>query len=152
MNRRRLRTAGAIVALIPLGIAWPVLAQQHDDVQRAKEMAQLIAAGQLNLRDATALAERHVKGTALEAMCNVQGGGPTKPEEGGKPGKPDKGDKPGKPGGPADESGQEIAGKRLIYEITCFADERIQTVRVDGQAKRVIDAKPQGSLGGATKP
>lgn len=137
-------TAAALLACIPLGIALPVFAQQHEDVQRARQMAQLIASGQLNLRDATSLAERHVKGTALEAVCDIQAGPAA--GEGDKPGKPDK------PGGPALEPAPDDGGSRLIYEITCFADERIQTVRVDGQAKRVIDVKPQGSLAGAAKP
>ncbi len=106
-----------------LFLFFPAWAQRGDsrpaDTERAKEMAQLIGQGQLSLRDATALAEKHVEGTALEATCDIQ--------------LPERID-------------QKIADRRLVYEISCFAEDKIQAVRVDGLTKKVIEARQRESL------
>lgn len=138
----------AIAALVPLGFALPSLAQRAGEerpraaaqakekaVNHARELAELIEQGQLNLRDATALAEKHVKGTALEATCDIRLGmvSPEKPAQ--------------KPGGPQAEDTRR-SGKRLIYEISCFAEDKIMSVRVDGLQRKVVDATESKSLDG----
>jgi hypothetical protein len=127
------------VTLVPLGIALPALAQRGadkrpNDVNQAKQMTELIQQGQLSLRDATTVAEKHSKGTALEASVELQAG-QVQPE------RPD-----ARPGGPTGD--QASAGARLIYEVTCFADNKLQVVRVDGLEKKVIGAKETGKLSG----
>lgn len=93
-----------------------------DDVNRAKQMARLAEHGQFNLRDATAVAEKHVTGTALEATCGVR------------------------PGGPPGEAEQQATGKRLVHAICCFAGGKIQAAQVDGVDKKVIDVQERKSL------
>lgn len=163
MTRTSARWAGAAAfAVIPLVlIGLPVLAQRAGDqgssrMNNAKQAYDMIQGGQLNLRDAAALAEKHTKGTALEARFTIQTGTmtPEKPGErpGEKPGTPPPGQpKPGgvsygldqqqpgqrPPAGDEDKSG----ARRLVYEITCFAGDKVQLVRVDGLEKKVIDAK-----------
>ncbi len=136
----------ALVALIPLSlVGLPALAQHAGkmaggDLQanQAKEMAALIQQGQLNLRDATALAERHVNGTALEAVCTIENGAPQlTPAEPKKPGGPSAQERPMPP---TAQSG----GKRLVYEVSCFANDKLQTVRVDGMTKQVMGGEHQG--------
>lgn len=133
MSRIARWTAGALVAIVPLGIALPALAQRGGaqpsaDVNHAKEMVQLIEQGQLSLADATKIAEKHVKGTALSASCQML-------MQEGQPGAG------GKPGGPsADQAG--TAGKRLVYSISCYAGENVHVVQVDGQSKKVIEGAP----------
>lgn len=129
----------ALVALVPLGWGLSALAQRAGeqpaaDVNRAKEMTELIEQGQLNLRDAAAVAERHVKGPALEVMCSIEAGG-IEPSDQPKSGAPGEGDP------------EQVAGKRLVYEVCCFADEKIQAVRVDGLTRKVVDVKERKSLG-----
>lgn len=123
---------GALGAAAPFAlIGLPVLAEQDakhtGDLVRAKEMAAMIAQGQLNLRDATEIAERHVKGTALEAACSIQ---------------TIAGERRSQP-----PSEKELpSGRRLVYEVSCFAKDRVQPIRVDGLTKRVIEGdEPIGS-------
>ncbi|MEP0845277.1 MAG: hypothetical protein HRF50_00490 [Phycisphaerae bacterium] len=126
-------TAGALVAIVPLAIALPALAQRggaqpSPDVNHAKEMVTLIEGGQLSLADATKVAEKHAKGTALSASCQIlmnEG----QPAAGGNPG-----------GSSADQAG--AAGKRLVYSVSCYAGERVQVVQVDGLSKKVIEGAP----------
>jgi hypothetical protein len=138
-NRWTLPITGALVLLV---VALPGLAQRpagrSTDAVRAKEMAQLIEQGQLNLRDAAAMAEKHVKGIALEATCDIQPGAPS-PGERGQPEKPTA-DKPGAPTGQEQPKETKAAGgKRLLYEIDCFANDRVHTVQVDALAKKVVE-------------
>lgn len=138
----------ALVVAIPLGVAWSVMAGSAGGaagLERAKEMAQLIQQGQLNLRDATSIAERHVKGTALEVTCNIQPGGTPAGERHGNP----LGEQAEDPAAGEKESPEKIAGSRLVYEVCCFADDKIQAVQVDGMEKKVIDVKERPSLTGA---
>jgi hypothetical protein len=130
---------GTVVALVPLGIVLPSIAQRageprqgSTDLEQARQMAQLVEQGQLNLRDATALAEKHCKGTALEATCDFQGGPDAAPERGGPDAAPPK----------------DGAGPRLVYEINCFAKDKIQAVRVDGLEKKVIGMEQCEALKG----
>ena len=140
MYRPMVRWAtGALIALVPLAfVGWPVLAQQPckpplGEVNRAKEMAALIEQGQLNLRDATAIAEKHVHGVALQAACNIEGAEPA-PVPKAPPLEPER------PRGPSVQK-EPSDGKRLIYEISCFAKDRLELVRVDGLTKTVLDAE-----------
>jgi hypothetical protein len=146
---------------LPVGIQ-SASAQQSDagprsgaaanDVNHAKEMASLVAQGQLNLRDATAIAERHVKGTALEASCQIRTTA-AQPPRGDRP-KPQP-----EPRGPSADDGQQRerqdaggqtqgdAGvKRLVYEVCCFAADKIQVVTVDGLTKGVVEVKERNTL------
>jgi hypothetical protein len=139
--------APAIIGLAALGlIGLPALAQQTGkppavDVNRAKQMAALIEQGQLNLRDATAMAEKHVKGTALEVTCRIESAEPpSSPSPAPQPPTPPV--EPGRPGAYSAQTAQP-GGQRLIYDVSCFAKDRLQTVRVDGMTKHVIDALEQ---------
>jgi hypothetical protein len=149
MNRS-VRLIASTLVLVACGVAYPALAQRAgqdaDDKKpdaraMAKEMAQLIQQGQLNLRDATALAEQHVKGVGLEATCDIQPG-LLQPE------------RDSKRGPAAQDTDQRAAqqGKRLVYEITCFANDKIMVVHVDGLGKKVIDAKNGDKLSAAARP
>jgi len=114
----------------------PVAVNKTFDVDRAKEMAGLIEKGQMNLRDASSLAEKHVKGTALDAACEIQpGGGGLQPmsDDLGAAKPPDK----------KTESDIKPAERRLVYAITCFSKDRLQKVAVDGLTKKVIDVQDQ---------
>jgi hypothetical protein len=127
-------TVPLLVALVPLGIVLPTMAQRGDaqprETNHAKEMVMLIQQGQLNLADATRLAEKHAKGTALGASCELRSDAA--------PGR-----EPGGAGGPSEDQAQSGA-KRLIYNITCFANDKLQTVQVDGLTKKVIEpVRPQ---------
>ncbi len=133
MRMRRKNVLGAaLLAAVPLCIALPVLAQRSAgaDVERARDIAQLVQQGQLNLRDATALAERHIKGIALEATCTVQAGPEMRPA-------------PGQNRGPQVQEGAQRgqASKRVIYSLTCFAEDKLHVVRVDALAKKVMENK-----------
>ena len=127
-----------LVILVAATLSWPTFAQRGessaDDVIRAKEVARLIGQGQLNLRDAAELAEKHVKGVALEASCEV-----AQPLMG-----QSKGD------GPGDDTAQASA-PRLVYTVHCFANDKILGVQVDGLTRKVIDSKdrPTPERGGA---
>jgi hypothetical protein len=118
-------TAPFLVALVPLGIALPAHARNEggDDPGRAKKMAALIGQGQLKLVDATNLAERHTKGIALSATCEIR---TNKPE-------PASGEKP-----PGASGAQPAVGSRLIYSIECFVADKVLVVSVDGLIKTVI--------------
>lgn len=145
MTHLKRKTVVALVALIPLGLALPVLAQRGgeqgpDDLDRAREMAMLVRQGQLSLNDAAMLAERHVKGTALKATCEIMAG-QTHPKADEKPANREK------PGGPsAGEQGAQPAGKHLMYEVCCFANDTVQAVIIDGSSKKVIEVKERKSL------
>ncbi len=99
---------------------------QAPELNHAKEMAALIKEGQLNLRDATEIAEKHSKGTALEAKCAAQSAQPGNPNR----------DVSAKP---PEENG-DTEGKHLIYEVSCFAGDKLKTIKVDGRTKKVIEA------------
>lgn len=109
----------------------PIEPPPATDIERARAKAELIKQGQLGLRDATAVAEKHVKGTALETTCEIQPG----TASGLQPERP----APQPPRGPA---AQVSTGEdRLIYRVSCFAGDRVQTVRVDGLTKKIIDVR-----------
>jgi hypothetical protein len=141
---------------IPLaaGMALTTLGQvtgskSGNDLAKAKEMAELVQKGQLSLREATTIAEEHVKGTALEGSCDISTTmtPPAKPAE---PKKPDAVEPP-KPPEPDQGKGakNQTGEKRLMYEITCFERDRLQVVKVDGMTKKVVDVKDQAGLAGA---
>lgn len=121
------------------------------DMDDAREMAQLMQHGQLNLRDATSLAEKHVKGTALSARCEIQRESPTRAES-KHPGGPSANsqDKPERRASEKQEKAAGATGNRLVYSIACFANDKVQTVIVDGQAKKVIDVA-EGRLASAAE-
>lgn len=130
MTRATRWAVPALVALIPLGLMFPAVAQRGGEesapyVEQAKQTVALIEQGQLNLTDATEMAEKHVRGKALSASSIIQ------PAE-AKTGETDR------PGGPAPQEGQ-VSGKRLIYHITCFVKDKVKLVQVDGLAKKVIE-------------
>ncbi len=140
----------ALVVLVPLVlVGLPALAQHVGnpapsvDLNRAKERAALIQQGQMNLRDATALAEKHAKGTALEAVCEIQSGESPRPAQPMKPEHPGgvRMQEPTAPQKPATPPGQKELpdAKRLIYQVSCFANEKLVTVRIDGLTKKVLD-------------
>jgi hypothetical protein len=118
----------ALAALVAATLSWPTFAQRGesstDDVIRAKEMARLIGQGQLNLRDAAEVAEKHVKGVALEAACDIS----TAPMG------------QSKEGGPGDDAAQASA-PRLVYKVNCIAGDKILGVQVDGLTRKVVDSK-----------
>lgn len=99
--------------------AEPSTKPKSEPFNRAKEMTALINQGQLKLRDAAELAEKHVKGIALEVTCDVF---PANAERAGKPDAPSKKD----------------AAQRLVYQVSCFGQDKLQTIRVDGLQKRVL--------------
>lgn len=93
-----------------------------EDLSRAKEITALIEQGQMNLRAATEMAEKHAKGIAFEARCEVQSRATGDLDRGGP--------------APATEM---KADRRVVYEVACFAKDHLETVRVDGAAKKVLD-------------
>ena len=94
------------------------------DLGRAKEITALIEQGQLSLRAATEMAEKHTKGIAFEARCEVQSRATGDLDRGG-------------PGGATTPDVK--ADRRLVYEVSCFAKDHLATVRVDAAAKKVLD-------------
>jgi hypothetical protein len=117
--------AGAAVVVIPLSLLGLHASAQQTEKQRgnvdeARQLTMLMKQGQLNLRDATEIAERHLKGTALEAVANLQ--------PAGRPGAEN----------PDAQRGQ-LAGNKLVYTISLFASEEVKTIRVDGLTKKVIE-------------
>jgi len=129
----------ALVLAIPLAaLAFSAIAGPGDRHQgstdQAKEMAELMGDGQLDLTGAVELAEKHCKGIALEVRCNLQGA------QSDRPGAP--GEKPA-PGGAEDPAAKSAGGERLIYEVSCFVKDKdqVQTIRVDGKNKRVMEDK-----------
>lgn len=126
----------ALVALVPLAMCMPALAQRAggspDNVNQAKAIVALIEQGQLNLADATKLAEQHVKGNALSATCEIKPGAAMPGAD--KPGA----DKKEHPRGPSARDGQPT-GQHLIYQITCFAKDKVEVVQVDGRTRKVIE-------------
>lgn len=112
-----------LTALTLVGVqAWSN-PETHDTNRndRAKHMAELIKQGQLNLSQATEIAEKHTNGVALEARCNLE---------------PVTADR-------ENETPQRdpSAGDRLVYSVECFAKEKLSTVRVDGMSKKVIEGR-----------
>lgn len=132
MSRRTMIwIAGVAATVVPIGlVSVNVLADQRRtesmNLAQAKDLADLIRGGQLNLRTATEIAEKHAKGTALDARCEIQIG------DSGDSGS----DRPENP--PKHPS----AGKRVIYHVACFADDKLATVRVDGLTKKIIEDRP----------
>lgn len=127
--------------------------QGRVNVDQAKQIASLIEQGQLSLADATRMAERHASGIALTVNCSIEPAtatpGQPRPGTGGQEGARE-GQQPGQPGQPGrtgqtDKPGQPGAqpagGQRLVYTVTVFnqEDERVQTVRVDGKDKKVME-------------
>lgn len=142
----RVRTwAIPALALIPLGLGIPLIAQnakgKSNDVNEAKKMANLITTGQMNLRDATTMAEKHVKGVALEATCEIKSGSPMPPAHGHGGGPQDKNAK----NDPQHRSMND-SGERLEYQVCCYANGKIQSVRIDGRSKTVLDVKEKQQL------
>lgn len=120
-----------IVGIVSLAIMLPVMADRNSDretqnVDVAKRKVALIQQGQLNLMDATKLAEKHSKGTALSGGCEIQSSEPTATEEA--------------PGGQAADAKQ-AENERLIYNITCLTkdQEEVQPVLIDGLTKKVVE-------------
>jgi hypothetical protein len=132
MKRRTMFWIVGMAAIaVPIGFASVKgLAEQRRteamNHAQAKELADLIRTGQLNLLVATEMAEKHAKGTALDARCEIHVGD-FGDSESVRPAKPTK-----------DPS----AGKRVIYHVACFADDQLQTVRVDGLTKKIIEDRP----------
>ncbi len=165
MNRPHRIVTTALIGLLSACLVLPVLAQNPgerenpkepktpphratSDVTRAREMAQLVMGGQLNLRDATALAEKHVKGTALDVSARIEAGtvepaaetphGPAADAQDNAPQQP--------PGGKPDQTG----GERIIYEICCFAENKIQEVTIDGLSRKVVNVRESKTLDGSS--
>lgn len=116
------------------------------NLSEAREIAALIAKGQLKVADATQMAEKHVTGLALEATCCVEPGEPlssVKSET--TPPKTDPAAHPARP--------EPSAERRLIYEVPCFAKDKVMVVRIDGSAKKVIDVRERKEAeGGPSRP
>lgn len=113
------------VGVIALAQAQPQGKPSPEETNRAKEVSALIEKGQLSLRDAVELAEKHSKGTALEVRCNVESGPSGKLEQSG--------GAPPNPGARAE--------KRVIFEVSCFSKNHLMTVEVDADARKVIEPK-----------
>jgi len=113
-------------------------------LNEAREIAALIGRGQLKLADAVNLAEQHAKGVALEVECRVEPGEPLKADVGVPP--PPKEPVPNPPPKP-----EPSAERRLIYEIPCFAADKIQLVRIDGASKKVIDMQERKDAEGGSR-
>lgn len=129
MTGHRKWAVGALGALVVMGIVLPVAAQraggrESDDVNHAKEIVALIKQGQLALTDATEIAEKHIKGNALSATCEVRSSGSSARGT----------EKRGHPSA----AERQPAGKRLVYDITCFAKEKVHVVQVDGLSREVV--------------
>jgi hypothetical protein len=144
----RLLVRWAVPALVGLAcvglVGLPAIAQSGDkpttpDVSRAKEMAALIEQGQLNLRDATALAEKHAKGTALDVSCTLEPAGP-QPLPGAPIMPPGEQSGPDRPKGGPSVQIERSGANRLIYTVSCFAKDQVTTIRVDGLAKKVVES------------
>ncbi len=145
----------ALLGFAALGLATlPLRAQSTNQpsaiaVNQAKEMAALIEQGQMNLRDATTLAEKHVKGMALEVTCAVEPTEPqlpssTPPRMGEQP-QPAPERPPGErpPGGPYAQK-EKPGTRRLVYTVSCFAKDQVQSIQVDGLTKKVIETPTHG--------
>jgi len=117
----------------------PVVAQQlgvaGNDISRAKEIAGLVAIGQLKLADATALAERQVGGTALDARVDLQ------TDETGR--------MPAAGAAPGAKQEPPTYGKKLVYDVTIFSKDRIQFIRVDGLNRKVIGVQESKPVAGS---
>jgi len=128
MNRKVIAAVAAVIALSLAGIA--TMARDADprsgEVNRAKEIAALIEKGQLPLRAAAEIAEKHLKGTALEARAEIR----TSVE-------PD----PKRPHSstPSGATGTNAAAMRIIYEVSCFSGDKVEKVRVDAVTRKVVE-------------
>ena len=153
MTRFGRNCAVSVIPAILVGLTLPAVAQhareKADDTLRAQRMAQLLAEGQLALRDATALAEKHTRGIALDVSCEV-GVAPGGKVTGVPTARPTSADR----GGPhaqeqqSDASPSEPIGDRLMYSICCFHEGKIQRVTIDGKTREVISSKECTKLGG----
>jgi len=119
------------VFLIVGMVGYPVLGGHEKigpgEADAARDKAALIALDQMNLRDATDMAEKAVSGTALQVSCEIQPGLGMPTE--------------GKDLQADSTVGQSHASRRLVYQVCCFAKEKLQTVRIDGLTKKVIDVR-----------
>lgn len=93
-------------------------------MNRAKQIVRLIEQGQLDLGDATTIAEKHIKGRALGVKCTIRGD------------EPDSNTRERSHARGADE--RQPQGAHLVYDITCFAKDKVQTLQVDGLTKEVV--------------
>ncbi len=137
---------------LPLAVALPVVAQRAGkiDDNQGKQITELVKQGQLGLADAIKLAERHTNGTAIAAHANLEAGvtspGGARPTPGGPQNRdPQNRDAQERdPNRPQErmqdrENRQDMAGKRLVYDVSTFADGKVKHVRVDAQSRQVID-------------
>ncbi|MBI1825000.1 MAG: hypothetical protein HY287_18325 [Planctomycetes bacterium] len=99
--------------------------QQAREFTNAEEIASLITQGQLNLRTATEMAEKHSKGTALEAKCELQFAPSIEHE------RSPSADSPTKMGSTNE--------RHVVYEVSCFTNGKLQTIHVDGLTKKVCE-------------
>jgi hypothetical protein len=143
MKRVARWATAAVVVLVPLGIILPAIGEGGSpDVNNAKQMVSLIEQGQLNLADATKIAEKHIKGTALAVNAGIQQGerNPQNPAE------------REKPGGPGAGAGEEKSySMRVVYDITCFANDKVEMVQVDALTKKVIEKEGEEKKEGEKK-
>lgn len=128
MTRATRNASLAVVAIAGMALLLPALAQRAaepstPDVGHAKEIVKLIGQGQLNLAGATAIAEKHIEGTALGAKCEIRG---------------DQSDPKSREPHARHADGQQPSGPRLIYNVTCFAKDKVQMLQVDGLTKEVV--------------
>lgn len=120
----------AIVGMFGLS-AWSQQAGQssHVELNQAKDMAALIQDGQLNLRDATAIAEKHLHGTALQVKCEMEMSSSDAMNHGKSYG--------------AEAKKEGSSQTRLLYEVSCFTKDKVETVYVDGRSKKVLENRPE---------
>lgn len=116
------------------------------DLAKAKEIAALIGRGQLKLQDAGQLAERYAKGVPIDIRCEIEPAAPLTVRSGATA-------EPPQVQPPLQPRPEPSAERRLIYHVSCFAQDKIQIVRVDGLGKKVIDAfERKETNGGPPKP
>ena len=119
-----------LVMLIILGfVVLPVFGQragpqatgksgQANELVKLAELVKLTEAGQLTVRAAIELAEKHTKGRALQATCEIRRG---------------------------QTRSQDLAGTYLVYEVCCYADHKILDVRIDGKERKVLEVRERKS-------
>lgn len=136
-----------VLAVIAAGACIPLFAQERPttitgagkmggitlfDNTQAKEIAQLVDTGGVDLGEAITIAEREGKGKALQAFARMHAG----PMIGG-PGDKDTGNMPGQD---RNKPATTTADKHLAFEVVVFANNQLVTYHVDGknrQAKQV---------------
>lgn len=140
--KNKVKVFGSVtVCLSGLCLALPALSQQAKDfpmgdATKAREMAKIINEGQPNRRDATALAETHINGTAIGVVCDISIGPIELKKKDAKDPPPSNA-----PSSPLPERSQ---SRRLIYKIKFFANEQIQTVSADGLNNSVTGSDGAG--------